>query len=297
MTEIDTIMLMAAGKGTRMGELSKDTPKCLLQISGKPILYYALELCKNYPFKQIVINTHYFPEKIENALRLFRALNPDFPKVITIYEEDLLETGGGIKNALHLLGEGPIFKMNTDVIIKSKENLFKQMQSQWNAEKMDFLLLLQPYDQAVGYRGNGDFDLDEEGRVSRGRKGVISTSDVIPTSEVIPTSDVIPAQAGIHEAWIPGPSARDDVRRVARDDVRRVACDDVTHNTYPYMFTGLEILKPQLIAQNSAKIFSLKDYYFESLKAYGYVSRHTDWYHATRPEDLVEIEKMIARKR
>ena len=148
-------------------------------------------------------------------------------------EEELLETGGAIKNAKEILGDKPIFTLNTDTILRANYNIFKDMIKEWNPEKMDFLLLLQPYDRAVGYTGrHGDFEMDRYGRLSR---------------------------------------------------------PDIEGN-YSFMYTGLSILKPATIAKNPLKIFSLKEYYLNSQKIFGIKAKDARWYHASRPEDLVEIE-------
>lgn len=63
LTPIDTIMLFAAGVGSRMKHLAKNNPKSFILVLGRPILYHVLDLCKTYPFKKIVINTHYLHEK------------------------------------------------------------------------------------------------------------------------------------------------------------------------------------------------------------------------------------------
>ena len=93
---IDTIMLFAAGLGNRMRHLTENSPKTLLPILGKPILHHALELCKSYPFKKIVINTHYLSKQVKESIEEFKKANPDMPEIVVVYEEELLETGGAI---------------------------------------------------------------------------------------------------------------------------------------------------------------------------------------------------------
>jgi MurNAc alpha-1-phosphate uridylyltransferase len=230
--KIETIMLFAAGIGSRMRHLTTDNPKTLLPVLGKPILYHSLELCRSYPFKKIIINTHYLPEKIEEALAEFQKQNPDFPKIITIHEEELLETGGAIKNAIDLIGQDPIFTLNTDIILKSDGSPFEDLQKSWDPDKMDFLLLMQPFDKAIGYRGRGDFEIDKKGALSR-------------------------------------PDKKDN---------------------YSYMYAGLQILNPLKVAANSLKVFSLREYYLSSSRVFGLVAKNTKWYHATTPEDIVDIE-------
>lgn len=229
---IDTIMLFAAGLGNRMRHLTENSPKTLIPILGKPILHYALELCKSYPFKKIVINTHYLHNKIEESTKAFKKNNPDFPEIVIIYEEELLETGGAIKNAFNILGDKPIFTLNTDIVLQSEYNIFEYMIAKWNPEQMDFLLLMQDYNKAVGYSGHGDFDLDASGALRR------------PDKE----------------------------------------------GNYEYMYAGLQILKPAKVARHPLKIFSLREYYLNSDKVLGMKARDVRWYHATSPEDLVDIE-------
>jgi len=240
-TPIDTIMLFAAGVGSRMKHLTKNSPKSLIPVLGRPILYHVLDLCKTYPFKKIVINTHYLHEKIESSLNEYRYNNPNFPEITTVHEEELLETGGGIKNALKLVGHNPIFTLNTDAILQANYNIFKDMMEKWNPKKMDFLLLMQAYDKAVGYTGlRGDFEMDEDGKLSR-------------------------------------PNIQ---------------------GNYSFMYTGLNILKPAKISENPLKIFSLKEYYLNSDKIFGIKAKDARWYHASRPEDLIEIETdMLAQQK
>ena len=229
---IDTIMLFAAGLGSRMKHLTENNPKSLIPILGNPILYYALDLCKSYPFKRIVINTHYLHEKVTNFIEEFRKNNPDFPEIIIVYEEELLETGGAIKNAIEFLGDGPIFTLNTDIIIKSQKNIFESMQSAWSHERMDFLLLIQEYENIENYSGLGDFDLGSDGTL--------------------------------------------------------IKSDKKSH--YDYIYAGLQILKPQEIMRHSLKIFSLREYYLNSNRAKGMPAIDVKWYHATKPDDLINIE-------
>ena len=63
-------MLFAAGLGNRMRHLTENNPKTLIPILGKPILHYALGLCTSYPFKKIVINTHYLHEQIAESIEM-----------------------------------------------------------------------------------------------------------------------------------------------------------------------------------------------------------------------------------
>lgn len=163
-------MIFAAGRGTRMGHLTQKKPKSLLEIAGKPILHYSLELALTYSFKKIIINTHYFAEQVVASVKEFVELIPKtvtVPEIVIIHEPILLETGGAIKNAINILGDKPIFTLASDVIISSKTNLFEHVLSAWKPDHMDFLLMLQETENSIGYVGQGDFDLDIDGRLVR----------------------------------------------------------------------------------------------------------------------------------
>ena len=166
---IDTLMIFAAGRGTRMRQLTVDKPKSLIEIQKKSILHHTLELSLTYPFKRIVINSHYLHEQIRASINDFKEEHNriKIPEIIEIFEPELLETGGAIKNAADILGENPIFTLNSDVIIKAEENVFQHLISKWEPLKMDFLLLLQSYEKAIGYKGKGDFNVDDSGKVTR----------------------------------------------------------------------------------------------------------------------------------
>ena len=103
-------MLFAAGFGTRMGALTANTPKPLVQVAGRALIDHALTEVEAVTLETKVVNCHYFPEQIKAHFR-----DQDD---ITIIEEvgEILETGGGLKNALPLLGDGPVFTMNTDAV-------------------------------------------------------------------------------------------------------------------------------------------------------------------------------------
>lgn len=233
---IDTIMLFAAGRGTRMKHLTDDSPKTLINILGKPILHYTLDMCKQHGFKRIVINTYYLSEKIDASLKEYRAKNPDFPEISVIHQEGLLENGGAVKNAYKVLGDNPIFALNTDVILRANYDIFQDMERAWNPDKMDFLILMQPYDKSIGYTGSGDFEVNDDNTIARP-----------------------PLVAGKKEF-------------------------------YSFMYAGLVMLKPNIVAVNPLRVFSLKDYYLNLDRVCAIKAKNIKWYHVSRPEDIADIE-------
>ena len=156
----DAVMLFAAGFGTRMGALTADKPKPLIQVCGKALLDHALDQVADAGLGQVVVNLHYKGEQIAAHLK-------DRPKTALAWERELiLETGGGLRAALPQLGPGPVFTLNTDAVWTGPNPLIT-LRNQWDAAQMDALLLLAPPAQIKGFRGTGDFLLGADGRISR----------------------------------------------------------------------------------------------------------------------------------
>ena len=95
-------IILAAGKGNRMRPLTDTTPKPLLLINKKPLIVYHLEALAKAGIREIVINLAYLGEQIEARLGNGKAFGVD---IQYSYEDPILETAGGIKKALPLLGE------------------------------------------------------------------------------------------------------------------------------------------------------------------------------------------------
>tara|TARA_B100000886_G_scaffold283409_1_gene207702 strand:- start:8094 stop:9422 length:1329 start_codon:yes stop_codon:yes gene_type:complete len=84
-------LLLCAGLGTRLRPLTDKTPKCLMQIKGKPLLEIWIEKLQKSGFKEVLINTHYLSDQIINFLE--EKHNNFNIKITTVYEENLLGTG------------------------------------------------------------------------------------------------------------------------------------------------------------------------------------------------------------
>ena len=106
-------MLLAAGRGERMRPLTDTTPKPLLEVGGKALIVHAIENLREAGFEELVINHAWLGEQIERTLGNGQTLG------VSIHyspePEQALETAGGIRNALPLLGERPFVVCNADV--------------------------------------------------------------------------------------------------------------------------------------------------------------------------------------
>ncbi|NNU79213.1 nucleotidyltransferase family protein [Halovulum dunhuangense] len=157
----DTVMIFAAGRGTRMRTLTQDRPKPMIPVAGRPLIEHALDMAVAAGLRRAVVNTHYLPAPLEAHLsretRLSITLSP---------ETELLETGGGLKRAAPLLGLGPVFTMNADVVWQGPDP-FGALVSGGVPGPGGARLLLVPRANAVGHPGAGDFALDQSGRPVR----------------------------------------------------------------------------------------------------------------------------------
>ena len=169
-------MMFAAGFGTRMKHLTKDQPKPMIKVAGKPLVDHALTLAREAGCDPIVANLHYKPEALENHL--------SDQGVVTILEHpNILDTGGGLRNALPAFGSGPVFTMNTDAVWAGPNPLI-QLAAAWRPDQMDALLMCIPTAQAVGHEGVGDFRRAENGALIRGPGVVYGGAQIIKTDRL-----------------------------------------------------------------------------------------------------------------
>lgn len=168
------VMLFAAGFGTRMGDLTKSRPKPLVEVAGRALLDHALSLVSGAGGARTVVNTHYLGDQIADHLA---------GKDIALSHEapDILDTGGGLRNALPLLGQDTVMTLNTDAVWAGP-NPLSLLNAAWDPERMDALLLCLPKENALGHRGAGDFVADNGGPAHRGPGLVYSGAQIIKTA-------------------------------------------------------------------------------------------------------------------
>lgn len=177
----DAIMLFAAGFGTRMGALTADQPKPMVRVAGRPLIDYALDLTQPLNPSRIVANLHYKPKPLKDHLA-GRGIQ------FSMEEPDILDTGGGLRQALPLLGDGPVYTMNTDAIWRGP-NPLTILKDAWDPHKMDALLILVPRENAIGHAGQGDFVLADTGQISRGPGYVYGGVQIVNPSGLFSISE------------------------------------------------------------------------------------------------------------
>ena len=165
---IDTAMVLAAGLGTRMQPLTDTRPKPLVTLAGRTLIDRVLDHLDAEGINRTVVNTHYKADLLESHLAKRDG-------IIISPEPDLLETGGGVKNALPLLGADAFFVVNSDAVwLDGPTRALRRMVQAWRSEEMDALLLFQRTVAIRGITGRGDFLLDSEGHAARRQERAIA---------------------------------------------------------------------------------------------------------------------------
>ncbi|HYN38427.1 MAG TPA: nucleotidyltransferase family protein [Rhodospirillales bacterium] len=226
-------MVLAAGLGQRMLPLTLTTPKPLIPVGGRTMLDRAIDALASHGIDLLVVNAHHLACVVERHLAA-RAR----PPIRLVIEGERLETGGGVRNALPLLGDDPFFVVNGDILWQDgPQPTLADLARAWKPATMDALLLLQPLATALGYDGPGDFQ------------------------------------------------RRDDGRLVRRGNGERA----------PYLFAGLQILHPRLLADAPDGAFSLNLLYDRAIaggRLYG-IEHRGRWCHVGTPADIPVAEAFL----
>lgn len=151
-------MILAAGRGERMRPLTDSTPKPLIPVAGRSMLDRSMDRLAAHGVRTVVVNVHHLGEQIASHLG---------GRARIVREDRLLETGGSVKNALPLLGNGPYFILNGDGLWRDgAQPMLSRMEAAWDPARMDALLLLHPIEKAIGReaKDRGDYFLDADGR-------------------------------------------------------------------------------------------------------------------------------------
>jgi N-acetyl-alpha-D-muramate 1-phosphate uridylyltransferase len=161
-------MVLAAGLGTRMRPITDNLPKPLVPVLGKPLIDYSLERLDGAGVSHVVVNTHYFPEQIEAHLAGRETIQIS-------HEAERLETGGGVANALPLLGNRAFYVLNSDALwVDGPTPALERLAVAWDDEKMDALLLFHPTSRLIHYTGVGDYHLDPGNQAHRRRENQVA---------------------------------------------------------------------------------------------------------------------------
>jgi MurNAc alpha-1-phosphate uridylyltransferase len=156
-------MVLAAGRGERLRPITDTLPKPLVRIAGRALLDHAIDRLEAAGVERVVVNVHYLGDIITEHLAA-RAT----PAIVIAREAAALETGGGVRHALPLLGDEPFFVVNGDSLwLDGKVSALIRLADAFDPATTDAMLLLQRTATAVGYDGPGDYMLDQVGTPRR----------------------------------------------------------------------------------------------------------------------------------
>ncbi|PIE81065.1 MAG: hypothetical protein CSA15_01270 [Candidatus Delongbacteria bacterium] len=159
-------LILAAGFGKRLGDLTKDTPKPLVEIMGKPLIYFVIQKLKKYGVSKIFINTHYLHEKMESYFKK----NSFGVEIELIYEKEILDSGGAIANIQDKLSTNYLLVHNADIIsdldineslkyhIEQRNTVTLIIQKRETSRKLQFdnrFYFKGRFDSSKGYKGYG----------------------------------------------------------------------------------------------------------------------------------------------
>ncbi len=160
-------MILAAGYGKRMLPLTKLEPKPLLRVNGITLLENSINFLIKLGCKKVIINTHYLNHQIES----FIAKSKERKKIIMIYEKEILDTGGGIKNIIPHINDNNLLVINSDVFW-TENNLIdaKLLINNFDIHNNSTLLLSNKENSYGLDKMNGDFIL-KDNKIIRYSKG------------------------------------------------------------------------------------------------------------------------------
>jgi|GEM_PF-83779 len=153
---ISAVMILAAGFGSRLRPLTDNTPKPLVSVCGRPMIEHTFDSinmeCEQ--FSRVVINTHYLSSKMDEYL----SFKHDDRILISHEKVTIMNTGGGVKQALSKIAAPRFFTRNPDALWKG-QCPFCFLRKHWREDDMDSLMLMIPYENTFGFAGIGDLSM------------------------------------------------------------------------------------------------------------------------------------------
>lgn len=150
-------MILSAGFGKRLLPITNKTPKPLVKINNISLLKNCIDFLFNIGCKKIVVNTHFKHQLIFDFIKY----NYDNSNITVLYEKDILDTGGAVKNAMSFFDDENILVTNSDIFwIKKNEIDILKILSDYSISDQCRLLLV-PKEKANGIcKNKGDFSLN-----------------------------------------------------------------------------------------------------------------------------------------
>ena len=165
---IKKAIILAAGFGKRLLPLTEDQPKPLLEIKGKKLIEYSINFLRENNITEIIINSHYLHEKISDFI------NKNYSNISISYEKKILDTGGGILNAINFFKEENFLVLNSDTIwTKNNHSDLNQVKDVFINGKNQASLMLTKKRNSFDKNLIGDFSLDQNNLITKNNKDYI----------------------------------------------------------------------------------------------------------------------------
>ena len=164
-------MVLAAGLGTRMRPITDTIPKPLVRIARRPMIDYVIDVLVEAGVETIAVNVHHHADQMVAHLEARK----DARILISDEREQLMNSGGGLAKGLKLLEPGPVLVMNADLIwvgeMPDETTNLQKLAAFFDAETMDMALLCVDMDRTTGHNGKKDFNLADDGTLTRYNEG------------------------------------------------------------------------------------------------------------------------------
>lgn len=156
--------VLAAGLGKRLRPYTDHMPKPMVPVCGKPVIDWILDHLEKAGVTNVTVNLFHMADILSAHLQQRKS-----PAITLSYEDELLDTGGGVKKALSTMNGEDFYIINGDAFWFDKpgEEALIRLAQAWDPDKMDVLLLVQPVERMTLTRGVGDYDLAPDGRATR----------------------------------------------------------------------------------------------------------------------------------
>lgn len=160
--------ILAAGFGTRMRPLTDNIPKPMVQLAGRSLIWHIFDKLRAVGVVNVIVNTHYLPEVLAAHTREYEEKYQGF-NVHLSHEEEILDTGGGVKRALPYFQDEPFYVIAGDAYWEDPVggSALAKLAQMWDFEKMDIATFMEPVQRMQLTKGVGDYNLQPEGRVLR----------------------------------------------------------------------------------------------------------------------------------
>lgn len=167
MMKPDKAFILAAGFGTRLRPYTDHCPKPMVEVGGQSLITRSIDRLAEVGVRDVVVNLHYMGDVLRAHLEDYMRGREDV-RVHFSPEDPILDTGGGVKAALPMLGDAPFYVIAGDSLWEDgAQNALLRLAAGWDDAKMDILTLMQPLSRMVLTKGAGDFDMLDGGRVRR----------------------------------------------------------------------------------------------------------------------------------